>query len=84
MLRRFSSKRPIRACTLHPVNTKSSYILASGLVVSAAILSMGLVKAAEALRRDASINLRGGLEMKVEGGYTPLKIGPPPDPRSGR
>ncbi len=66
------------------MNTKSSCILASGLVVSAAILSMGLVKAAEVLRRDASINLRGGLEMKVEGGYTPLKIGPQLDPRSGR
>jgi hypothetical protein len=60
------------------MNTKSSYILAAGLVVSAAILSMGLFKVADAIRRNDSVQLRGGLEMKVEGGYEPLKIGPSP------
>lgn len=55
------------------MNTKSSYILAAGLVVSAAILSLGLAKVAGAILAKESIIVRGGLEMKVEGGYTPLR-----------
>jgi hypothetical protein len=64
------------------MNTKSSYILAAGLVVSAAILSMGLTRVAEAIQGKDSFNLRGGLEMKVEGGYSPVRTALQPDPRA--